>query len=231
MSTGISSRKHRWWRWILAGVVLLVVLAVAAAGLLIKLQPTRPPLALSGVGASRPAGPLDGTWHAAAGSVAGFRVRETALGFSNDVVGRTSAVSGTLTISGGRVTQATFRVDLTQIKVNGKTQPQFEKILGTQADPIATVTLSQPVTLDSVFASGAIISRTAAGLLTMHGASHPVTITLSGRRDGSSLRAAGDIPVQFATWAIKTPAGFGAFGSLARHGTAEFSVILDRAGF
>jgi hypothetical protein len=72
--------------------------------LFIKLQPTQPPLALPAAPASAPAGPLSGTWQAAPWSVAGFRVQESALGFSNDVVGRTSSVSGAaLTISGVRL--------------------------------------------------------------------------------------------------------------------------------
>jgi hypothetical protein len=162
--------------------------------------------------------------------VAGFRVQETALGFSNDAVGRTSVVSGVLTVSGGRVTQARFRVDLTTVKINDKTQPQFGGSLGTQAHPIATFTRSHPVPLGSAFASGATITSTAVGVLAMNGFSRPATVTIRGRRDGPVLRVAGCIPVQFSTWGIKPPAGYGIFGSLASHGIAEFSLILDRTG-
>jgi hypothetical protein len=157
--------------------------------------------------------------------VAGFRVQETALGFSNDAVSRTSVVSGVLTVSGGRVTQARFRVDLTTVKINDKTQPQFGGSLGTQAHPIATFTRSHPVPLGSAFASGATITSTAVGVLAMNGFSRPATVTIRGRRDGPVLRVAGCIPVQF-----KPPAGYGIFGSLASRGIAEFSLILDRTG-
>jgi predicted nucleic acid-binding protein len=53
------------------------------------------------------------------------------------------------------------------------------------------------------------ITVRATGYLPMHGASHPVTVTISARRDGSSLQAAGSIPVAFSRRGIKGPAGFG----------------------
>ena len=96
-----KGRKHRWTRRILFGVVALLALVVLGSWAFIKLQPTLPPLALSA--ASPPVGALDGTWAVSAGSVAGFRVPETAFGMSNDAVGRTTAVSGTVVISGDRV--------------------------------------------------------------------------------------------------------------------------------
>jgi hypothetical protein len=64
----------------LASVAALVVLIVAAVGLFIKLQPSPPPLALPHSAASAPAGLADGSWNVEAGSVAGFRVPESALG-------------------------------------------------------------------------------------------------------------------------------------------------------
>jgi polyisoprenoid-binding protein YceI len=91
-----------------------------AAGLFIKLQPSLPALTLPTARASAPVGPADGTWAVAAASAAGFRLREAALGFSNEVAGRTKAVTGTIVVTGGHVTSAKFRVDRTAIKVGGK---------------------------------------------------------------------------------------------------------------
>ena len=56
--------------------------------------------------------------------MAGFRIRESALGFGDDVSGRTTAVSGTAVIAEGRVARAAFRIDLTAITVGGKPKPQ-----------------------------------------------------------------------------------------------------------
>lgn len=226
---GSPPRRHHWWRWALAGTGLSWSSPSRRFALFIKFQPDPPPLALPTARAAAPAGPLGGTWAAGPGSVTGFRVQETVLGFSNDVAGRTDAVAGTLTISGGRVTQASFRIGLTTVMVNGKTQSQFTASLGTRSHPVATFTLTRPVTLAPAFASGATIKITAAGQLTIHGATRPVSVTISSRRDGPELQAAGSIPVAFSGWGIKGPGGFGPFGSLANHGIAEFRLILHRA--
>jgi polyisoprenoid-binding protein YceI len=226
-SAGRARRRH-WWRWTLAGIVMLVALIVAAVGLVFTLQPVPAPLALPAAAATAPAGTLDGTWDVARGSLAGFRVPESALGFSNDTVGRTSNVTGTVVISADTVTSATLRVSLATVKVGGKQQPQFAKSLGTAAHPFAVLTLVRPVNLSPAFASGATITATTAADFAMHGASHPVPVTFSARRDGPALQAAGRIPVTFSGWGIRGPANFGFFASLASHGTAEFYLVLNR---
>ena len=167
-------------------------------------------------------------WQVTHGSVAGFRVRENALGFSNDIVGRTTAVTGAVIVSGDRVTSATFRIVLSGIRVSGKAQPQLTRSLETRKFPVATFALTRPVTLGAGFASGATVTTRAIGELTMNGTAHLVEVTLSGRRDGPFLQAAGSIPVPFPDWGIQRPSGFGFFGSLAEHGTAEFLLILHR---
>lgn len=221
-------RRRHWRRWILGGAVVLAALIVAIAGVAFKLQPSPAPLALPTVAAAAPAGPLDGTWDVTPGSVAGFRVQETALGMSNDTAGRTSDVTGTAVISGDTVTSATFCVDLAAVKAGGKQQPQFAKSLGTASHPFAVLTLARPVSLSPAFASGATITVTATADFAMHGASRPVPVTFSARRDGPALQAAGSVPVAFSDWGIRGPAGFGFLASLASHGSAEFFLVLHR---
>jgi polyisoprenoid-binding protein YceI len=207
-------------------VAAIGVLVVLAAWAFVKLQPTLPRLALPATPASAPAGPLDGRWEIAPGSVAGFRVRETALGMGNDVAGRTGSVTGALVVSGGQVTSAAFRVDLTAVTAGGKPQPQFARSLDVRQHPDATFTLAHPVTLGAAFASGATIHVTATGQFAMNGVSRLVTVTMSGRRDGTALQVTGSIPVAFPAWNISGPAGLGLLGSLAGHGEAEFLLIL-----
>jgi polyisoprenoid-binding protein YceI len=223
---GRSSRKHHWWRWILAIVVVITVLVVVAIGSFIK-APAPSPLVLPSA-ASTPVGPLDGTWDVAAGSLAGFRVQESAVGVRNDTVGRTSAVTGTIVITDSHVTSATFRIDLATIKVGGRTQPQFATSLDTQGYPSAAFTLTQPMTLSSAFASGATLKGAATGQLAMHGTSHLVTFTISERRDGAALQVAGSTPIALTDWGIKGPRGYGFLGSLADHGAAEVLLVLHR---
>jgi len=224
------SRRWRWGRWVLGAVIALVVIVIAAAAVVVKLQPSPPPLALPAGAVAAPAGQLDGTWHVTTGSVAGFRVRESLLGIGNDVTGRTGDVTGRATLAGARLTSATFRVDLDAITVDGKArQPQLVQSLDTAAHPVATVTLTSPVGLPAAFAAGATVTRTATAALTLNGTTRPVTVTLSARRDGPAIEAAGSLPVAFADFGIKGPGGYGIFGSLAGAGTAEFLLIL-RAG-
>jgi polyisoprenoid-binding protein YceI len=219
-------RRRRWLRRIAIAVAAIVVLVILAAWAFVKFGPTAPPLALPTGPASSPAGPLDGTWTAAGGSVAGFRVRETAIGLSNDAVGRTTAVTGTVVISGSQVASAAIRVDLAAITVAGKPQRQVATSLRTGRYPDATFTLAAPVTLSPAFADGATVDLTAAGRLTMNGTTRQVTVRVSARRDGSTVQVAGSIPVTFAAWHIRGPGGFGFLGSLAGHGVAEFLLIL-----
>lgn len=219
---------RRWWRRILAGVVIAVVIALAAVAAVIKLGPSAAALELPPGRVSTPAGPLGGVWQVSGGSLAGFRVQESALGLSNDVGGQTAAVTGTIVISRDTVTAATFRVNLTTVKVGGKSQPQFAASLDTREHPVATFTLIRPVTLGADFATGRAVAATATGELAMNGRVRLVTVTLTARRNGPELQAAGSLPVTFARWGISRPAGFGLFGSLANEGVAQFRLILRR---
>ena len=87
--------------------------------------------------------------------MAGFRLKQTVLGMGNYISGQTSAVlTGTIVLSGSQVIDATLRVQLTAIKVSGKTQPQFGASLGTGQHPVATFALLAPVALSRAFATG-----------------------------------------------------------------------------
>lgn len=223
-------RRRHWWRWSLGGLAGLIVLVVVAVTVAVGFQPSQPPLALPGGAAAAPAGQLDGTWRVTGGSVAGFRVRESILGVGKEVTGRTGEVTGTAVVTGAQVVRATFRVSLDTITVNGKArQPQLVQSLDTAAHPVATVTLTRPVPLPAAFSSGATITRAAVATLTLNGATRPVTVALSARRDGPAIEAAGSLPVAFADFGIKGPRGYGVFGSLASNGMAEFILILAPA--
>ena len=220
-------RRRRWLRGLLAVAVVLVLLAVAAT-LLVRPRPADPAPTLPATVAA-PTGPLDGMWTVTTGSRAGFRVQETVLGMRDDAAGATDQVTGRIEITGDRVTATTVGVDLTAVRVGGEPQPQFAASLDVQQYPTATITLTRPVELGAGFATGATATTTAAGLLTLHGATHPVTVTIAARRDGDALRTTGTIPVTFSDWGITGPDGYGDLGSLADHGTAEFLLVARHA--
>jgi polyisoprenoid-binding protein YceI len=215
-------KPHR--RWIIAGVAALVVLLVLLAAWLAA-QPGPPPLALpTAASAAAPVGPVDGTWHVGAGSVAGFRIRQHVLGKSSDIVGRTNTVTG----ARGQLTAATFRIDLPTVKVNDETSPQFARRLDTQHHPSATFALTQPIPVGSDLNTGATTTATVTGQLTLRGVRRLVSCTISGHRNGPALEATGSIPVRFADWGIPPPTKNGPLGSLDDHGVAEFLLVLQR---
>jgi polyisoprenoid-binding protein YceI len=214
----------------LVGVVLLAVIVVGGAAIFVKSQPSAVPLTLPTGAARPPTGPADGTWDVTAHSVAGFRIRESALGFSDDVTGRTTAVTGTAVIVGGRLTSAAFHIGLTAITVGGKPSPQFAASLATATYPDTTITLAGPVRLPAGFGAGRTVTAAFPGQLTLRGVTRPVTITVSIRRDGAAVEAAGSLPVASARWGITLPPGFGFLGGLSSVATAEFLLILHRSG-
>jgi polyisoprenoid-binding protein YceI len=222
-------RRRRWLRWTIIGVAAFAVLVAALVAAAIKLQPTPAPLTLPAT-VTTPAGPLGGTYRAVTGSTAGFRIQQRVVGLTSDVVGRTKDVTGTVRIANGQATTARLRVGLLALTSgDAKPAPQFGISLDTQRYPDATISLTQPVALDPAFGSGTTVTANASGVLTLHGVAHPVTVALSLRRDGTNIDVAGSFPVAFTDYAIAGPKGYGALGSLADHGVAEFLLILQPA--
>ncbi len=211
----------------MVGVVVAVIAIIVVAGAASVVNEwAAPRLALPASAAQPPAGPLDGDWRVSTGSVAGFRVQQTILGMTGDVVGRPDRVTGSLTIASGAVASAAFSIDLTSILVGGKRQRQCDLSLGTDSNPTATFTAAGPIALPPSFESGGVITATVTGQLAMHGTSRSVSVIVTARRDGSSVEVAGAIPVAFADWGIEGPTGYGALGSIADHAEAEFLLVL-----
>src|SRR5215472_6995289 len=111
----VSSRRPlRWLRWTIAAVAAVVLLAVGGTFVYIHFieGPAPAPLSLkvtkghvsTSLGQPASSASLAGTWRVAAGSQAGYRVKEVLLGQNNIAVGRTSHVGGDLTIKGSTVT-------------------------------------------------------------------------------------------------------------------------------
>ena len=220
-----ARKKHRWLRWVAAGLGMVLVLAVAGTFVFIHFLggPVPAPLALpklTAAAAGNASAPVNGTWMAGKGSLAGYRVREDFIGPGNSMVGRTSAVAGAVVIAHAEVTSASFRIGLTAVTVNGKAQPQLAKILDTASFPDATFTLTKPITADSGLVMNKTFAVKVTGLLTMHGTSRPVTFQATARYSGSLLEAAGAIPVIFSDWNIHAPE------FLQNQGLLEFLLVL-----
>ncbi|HVM68201.1 MAG TPA: YceI family protein, partial [Acidimicrobiales bacterium] len=171
---------------------------------------------------------VDGTWKVGAGSVAGYRIKETLFGQSNTAVGRTSTVTGSIAIAGSEVPRGEFTVDMTTVKSDeSQRDHQFQgRIMDTSQFPTSTFVLTKPISLGTVPADGVTITESATGNLTLHGTTKPVTFTVQARRSGATISVSGSIPIVFADYNIDNPSGGPA--QTSDNGTLEFLLNFVR---
>lgn len=229
-----------WKRWALGAVAALAVLFVGGPFIYIHFVEGKAPAPLSlsslptvttttTVAAAPAVANVDGTWEVTSGSQAGYRIKETLFGQSNTAVGRTTAVTGSITISGTTVQAGSFSVDMTQVSSDrSQRDDQFQgRIMDTARYPTATFALTRPIPLGAVPADGAQLAEAATGNLTLHGVTKPVNFQVMARRQGTSLQVSGSIPITFADWNISNPSGGPA--TTADNGILEFALSFSRA--
>jgi polyisoprenoid-binding protein YceI len=234
------SGPRRWAGWLLGAAAAVVVLAVGGTFLYIHVisGPTPAPLSLkptSGPGSPASAGDsaatsVGGTWKIATGSVVGYRVKEVLFGQNHVAVGRTSTITGHLTISGTTVTAAAFTVQMATIKSDeSERDVQFRgRIMDTAAYPTGTLTLTKPIALGTLPVVGVVKGYTAVANLTLHGQTRPVTFPLSAERTTSEIEVSGSIPILFSNWDIPNPS-FTGFVTTQNHGVLEFLLKFARS--
>ena len=233
------SRPRRWVWWLAGGAAAVIVLAVGGTFLYIHVisGPAPAPLSLkpsSGPSSTAPAGEsaatsVAGTWKITNGSVVGYRVNEVLLGQNTTAVGRSSDVTGHLTVTGSTaastVTAATFSVPMDTIHSDkSQRDAQFDgRIMNVSEYPTGTFTLTAPITLKGDSEE----SYTAHGNLTLHGATKAVTFPLQAELKNGQIELLGDIPVLFSDYNIANPS-FAGFVTTQNHGILEFLLILKQ---
>ena len=234
------TRPRHWLRWLLVAIAGLVVLAAAGPFVYIhffnstpaalSLSPGNTTSASTGGSTSGSTGPVAGTWTVRSGSIVGYRVNEVLLGQNATAVGRTSDVTGHLTIAGSTVTAAAFSVPMATVHSDkSQRDAQFDgRIMDVSQYPTGTFTLTSPIDLAPLPAGGVIKDYTAHGRLTLHGATRPVTFTLTAERKGSQIEVSGDIPVLFSDYGIANPS-FAGFVTTQDHGLLEFLLVFDKS--
>jgi polyisoprenoid-binding protein YceI len=241
------TRPRHWLRWLIGAIAVAAVLAAAGPFVYIHFfnrAPTALSLSPGNPAASSPSGgtatvpeasgPVAGTWTAAAGSVVGYRVNEVLLGQNATAVGRTTSVTGHLTIQGTTATAASFSVPMDTIRSDkSQRDAQFDgRIMDVARYPTGTLTLTSPIDLAPLPAPGAIKSYTPHGTLTLHGTTRAVTFTLTAERGAArtgdaQIKLAGHIPVLFSDYNIQNPS-FAGFVTTQDHGLLEFLLVLSR---
>jgi polyisoprenoid-binding protein YceI len=236
------TRPRHWLRWLLVAIAGLVVLAAAGPFVYIHFFNGSTPAALSlknppstaasgtATASTVAAGPVAGTWSVGSGSIVGYRVNEVLLGQNATAVGRTTSVTGHLTITGTTVTAAAFSVPMASVHSDkSERDAQFDgRIMDVAQYPTGTFTLTSPIDLTPLPAGGVIKDYTAHGQLTLHGATRAVTFILAAERKGSQIEVSGDIPVLFSDYNIQNPS-FAGFVTTQDHGLLEFLLVFDKA--
>jgi polyisoprenoid-binding protein YceI len=233
---------HGWKRWALVSAIVVVVLVVGGPFVYFHfIQGKAPaPLTVGTVTTTSGSDPgsvtpttslttLDGTWTITSGSQAGYRVKETLFGQSSTAVGRTSAITGSIRLSGSTVPAASFTVDMTKVSSDkSQRDGQFQgRIMDTSDFPIAKFLLTSPISLGSVPATGTKITPSATGRLTLHGTTKTVAIPLTAERVGNTIQVSGSTTIAFSDYNIDNPSGGPA--SVGDSGTLEFLLVLTKA--
>jgi polyisoprenoid-binding protein YceI len=182
----------------------------------------------------------DGTWKVdtnigsisdGTASFVGYRVQEQLAGIgANTAVGRTPNVSGTLTLSGTTITavEVTGNLFTLQSDDDRRDRSLRQQALETSQFPNATFKLTEPLQLGSLPADGATFSTTAKGELTLHGVTRPISIDLSGTRQGGVITITGSMTIVFADYNIRKPSSFLVL-SVDDHGVMELQLHFVHA--
>lgn len=179
-------------------------------------------------------GDLTGTWTITEGE-AGYRVRETFLQqqADSDAVGRTSGVTGSVTIGGAPaalvITGGSIEVDMTALQSDESRRDNQLRGRGIQTDtyPTSTLELVGPIALPAAFGS-ADVDVTLPGRLALHGVTRDVEIAAQARlQDDGTVVVAGSLPILFSDYDIEPPSIAGLI-AVRDNGSMEFRVVLAR---
>jgi polyisoprenoid-binding protein YceI len=189
-----------------------------------KLRLSTPPTTT--VGQLPPRQDISGTWKATDGSVAQYRVNEVLFGQDNTATGKTSHVTGTVTIDHTTVKSASITVDMTTFKSDrSQRDRQFQgRIMDTSQFPTSTFVLAQPIAFGSIPARGRSDTVTATGRLTLHGTTRTITTDVHAEVLGDRIEAVSDVPIRFADYNIPNPSIVGI--TTEDHGILEIKLVL-----
>lgn len=163
------------------------------------------------------------------GTFVGFRIDEelSTIGAA-EAVGRTPEVTGTITIDGRTLTDATVTADLTAIESDQpRRDGRIQDALQTDEFPDATFTLTEPVDLGTVPVRDERVTVQATGDLTIHGITREVTVPLEAVWTDELVVVTGSLDVVLADHGV-TPPSAPMVVSVADTATVELQLFLTR---
>jgi polyisoprenoid-binding protein YceI len=176
----------------------------------------------------------DGTWQVSddGASFVGYRVREqlTFLSSPNEAVGRSTAVTGTMTVSGDTVEAARIEADLTRLTSDESRRDNAIRQRGLESErfPTAILELAGPIRLAEAPVQGQEVRGQGKGRLTVHGVTREVDLDLRGRWNGSTIQVVGQLPVRMSDYRIEAPR-FGPVVSIEDSLAVDFDLVFERA--
>jgi polyisoprenoid-binding protein YceI len=157
---------------------------------------------------------LAGQWTVGTGTQAGYSIDDTAMGQTQRVVGRTSDVSGTMTIVGSTVTAARAVVNMRTVTCRCIHDTKYRQLMETDKYPTSTFELTKPIALATIPAPGAVTTVPITGNFTLHGVTRSVAFSLKATRIGARIAVNGSIPVKLSDYNIQSPSA-GSMGGLS----------------
>lgn len=182
-------------------------------------------------------GAVAGRWNVATGSLAGYRVREQLanLPAESDAVGRTNAVTGSITLSTSGST-TTLTVDSLSVDTTSLTSDESQRDnrlrtdgLETNTFPTAPFKLTAPVEIPAAALNGIASDVTLTGDLMLHGVTKSVAIPAKAQLVGGTIQVAGSISFALSDYSIVALNIGGIIVSIADTGALEFLVNFTKA--
>lgn len=182
---------------------------------------------------------IDGTWTVDpsvgsfadfSGSFVGYRVREELAGVgATEAVGRTPDVTGSVTVTDGVVTAASFTADLTTLRSDdGRRDGQLRtQALETGRFPEASFALTAPFEIGAI-AGGETVSGSLLGDLTLHGVTRSVALEYQARLADGIVTVVASTEIVFSDFGIAQPRAMIVL-SVADRGTLELQLHLARS--
>ena len=204
---------RRAFKFLFGALVIVVVGAVAFVAwyLLANRAPAKPKLSSAAPTATGGPPTPNGHWRVApsAQHYVGYRIKEL-FGdavIKHEVVARTSAVTGRLTVAAYSVTTAVVNADVTKLASDREARDSYihDHVLDSDKYPLARFTLTKPIALPAHVAKGQKFNTSASGTLLLHGVTRPVTVTIDARWDGPTIDAVGTAPITLADFGIDAP--------------------------
>lgn len=177
---------------------------------------------------------ISGSWTVRADgtSFVGYRVNEelASIGVTT-AAGRTPLVEGSLQIEGTTVTAVDIEADLRGLESDDSRRDGAirRQALETERFPTASFTLSEPIELPSGAESGAPVSITGLGELTLHGVTRQIRIPLEAQLVDGAIVVIGSAPVLFDDYEIEKPSAAIVL-SVDDEGIMEFQLVFEGPG-